>query len=1048
VNKLNTLLRVVYTLGLCLIWSQFASAQSVLNFAKATVGDASNAGFAVTNPTSGYADVQFTFYGLDGNPVPGLVNPVRYQLAPKAQISMLATELFAASQADGWVQVTSPTSGLTGFYLTGNFANKLEGSDSAPAALTQVIPVIREDLPNTTELVILNPNSGSSNSSVIITFYTASGAELGTTTQILSSHQAVRIRPSAIVPNLPQSNVSARISVSSGPAVAATAIINRGNALLFAIGQPDDQAPTNMRIVPQFVSGSGFDPVLVLVNPNASPVTGTVTLFGEDGGGAAPLNAPSVRPFSVPANGSLSLTTVDIINTLFFSPVTLNGWLRIDTGNVALDGLLILDQGQSMTAVPLQSSARTQMLYSDVFETQTTLTGLALVNPGPAAANVDMFLMAGDGTTFAQTSITIAPFSKFSKLVRELLPDVLNESGSYVFLRSSAPIFGVGMVTSPNTVIFEVPPAAVPAAFTPDPAGTTPRIQLDSGTAVQSNSTLRISVTATSYDLVFSVDNQIISSRQIAPGVPTFIVTLPTLEPGYVNLRMYSISTGADSPPVALHVLPPDGSPTQNISGRALYQKIDVTDSGLDLNHPVKFPIRNARVEVVNSTSQAIVGVAETDARGRFTVPVPSDPNLTIRVVSRLRSFDLWVGDNTNSNALYSISAPVDGRQAVSGLLLTDTTRLSGAFNILEMVQRANATVKMADPNLVPPPVKIFWSTKNTKRPGNPSLSFIGTSEFFTASNTAYILGDRETDSDEYDDAVIVHEYAHMLAAKFSRDDSPGGSHSLGDMLDPRVAWSEGWANFFSSVVRNDAIWRDSYGSNGTQVLRYDLEDNSSAGDPNPGYWSEASVDTMLWDLYDDHADPGDNVQFSFAQIWRAFTDLTNDRFVYLPYFLDHFISRVPSSVNDVVTMSQLRNIDYQPAGQPSVTNPFPTPIAIGSVATGWVDSYSLKQWNLITSSHFYTFTTTGGATSIRMDITGNGPGNNAAANDLDLFLMDSNGRVIDKSDTGLDGQAERISDRLPAGTYVVEIRSYYTKAGTGNYSFNSGDYRLSVSVQ
>jgi hypothetical protein len=117
-------------------------------------------------------------------------------------------------------------------------------------------------------------------------------------------------------------------------------------------------------------------------------------------------------------------------------------------------------------------------------------------------------------------------------------------------------------------------------------------------------------------------------------------------------------------------------------------------------------------------------------------------------------------------------------------------------------------------------------------------------------------------------------------------------------------------------------------------------------------------------------------------------------------------------------------------------------------VATGYVDSYSRSQFNLITSSHFYTFTTTGGATSIRMDIVDPGPGNNAAANDLDLFLMDANGRQIDKSDTGLNGQSERISDRLPAGTYVIEIRSYYTKGGTGNMVFNSGDYRLSVLVQ
>src|SRR5204862_8066258 len=95
--------------------SQAASAESVLNFVKATVNERVNASFAVTNPTSGYSDVTFTFYGTDGNPVSsGLVNPVRYRVAPKGQFSMRVNELFAGSRIDGWVQAVSSTNGLIG----------------------------------------------------------------------------------------------------------------------------------------------------------------------------------------------------------------------------------------------------------------------------------------------------------------------------------------------------------------------------------------------------------------------------------------------------------------------------------------------------------------------------------------------------------------------------------------------------------------------------------------------------------------------------------------------------------------------------------------------------------------------------------------------------------------------------------------------------------------------------------------------------------------------------------------------------------------------
>src|SRR6185436_4366677 len=146
---------------------------------------------------------------------------------------------------------------------------------------------------------------------------------------------------------------------------------------------------------------------------------------------------------------------------------------------------------------------------------------------------------------------------------------------------------------------------------------------------------------------------------------------------------------------------------------------------------------------------------------------------------------------------------------------------------------------------------------------------------FNPTTNSAYILGDRNTDSDEFDDSVLLHEYAHLLAAKFSRDDSNGGTHLLGDSLDPRIAWSEGWADFFSSAARGSSIYRDSKGPN--NVLRMDLEDNVPIGD-HPGYSSEASVAGLLWDLFDENADKDDTAQFPFASIWNAFTDLVKDR--------------------------------------------------------------------------------------------------------------------------------------------------------------------------
>ncbi len=367
-------------------------------------------------------------------------------------------------------------------------------------------------------------------------------------------------------------------------------------------------------------------------------------------------------------------------------------------------------------------------------------------------------------------------------------------------------------------------------------------------------------------------------------------------------------------------------------------------------------------------------------------------------MLSRLRSSDLQVVDFPATRLLYSISIPFDPRES-SHPLIVDRGRVSGAFNILELIQRSNDMIHLASPSSIPPAPTIFWSTSNT-------YSTIGTTHFNLSNNTAVILVDRRlnsnADSDEFDDAVITHEYGHLDAARLSRDDSPGGPHGIGELLDPRLSWSEGWANFFSAAVRNDAIYRDSRGPNGSSVYRIDVKDSDPPND-QPGYMSEATVHSLLLDLFDDKPDAGGvNVQYPFSDIWNAFTDLKNDHWVYLPYFLDNFVARHEADADTIRLMATARSIDFQPNVQPSVTNPWPRPVTMADPVTGYVDSLTTQREHLAASAHFFQFTLSSDQmVSVRLDVTGLGPANNPNFNDLDLFLEDINGSVIDFYDAG-----------------------------------------------
>jgi hypothetical protein len=480
--------------------------------------------------------------------------------------------------------------------------------------------------------------------------------------------------------------------------------------------------------------------------------------------------------------------------------------------------------------------------------------------------------------------------------------------------------------------------------------------------------------------------------------------------------------------------------PVHEIRGLAVYEKIPVASTGLDLEAPRIRPIRGAGVEALDPISGAIVTVAETDARGRFVLSLPSPGRYRVRVVSRLVAGDVFVMDNTRDDAIWSVSA-----EAMTGdpLLLwaTDRTRAAGAFNILDVIRRANAFVRTLEDGIGLPPLTIFWSPLNTDDPETLTGSFVGGTRFDSQGNYAVVLGDRQRDSDEFDDDVILHEYAHFLAARFSRDDSIGGPHAPGDVLDPRVAWSEGWANFFSALVRADPVYRDAYYG---RVLEYDLESNLPGSEP-PGYWSERTVHAFLWDLADDGQDSGDSIQVDPRALWNAFRQLADDAFVYFPTFLDRLAAGGALDAPALEQLARIHSLDYRVGSGRRGAPSFPRVIE-GRTATGEVDSWSAGRTNLARSAHLYTFYTTGGAVTLDLEITGPGYARNPAANDLDLYLMDERGRLLRGSNSGGNGEPERIATFLPEGTYVVEIRSFFGRGSPRRPAeFNSGAYRLTV---
>src|SRR5690606_16747863 len=76
--------------------------------------------------------------------------------------------------------------------------------------------------------------------------------------------------------------------------------------------------------------------------------------------------------------------------------------------------------------------------------------------------------------------------------------------------------------------------------------------------------------------------------------------------------------------------------------------------------------------------------------------------------------------------------------------------------------------------------------------------------------------------------------------------DSLGGSHSLNDALDKRVAWSEGFSNAFSAIALDDPFYRDSYGPQQGIVFGFAIDSTNHAP---AGWFNEGSVQSVMYNF-------------------------------------------------------------------------------------------------------------------------------------------------------------------------------------------------------
>lgn|GEM_PF-813188 len=323
------------------------------------------------------------------------------------------------------------------------------------------------------------------------------------------------------------------------------------------------------------------------------------------------------------------------------------------------------------------------------------------------------------------------------------------------------------------------------------------------------------------------------------------------------------------------------------VGGVAQYERVPVKfddafgASALDYEQIRQEPIAGATVQLVAGTT--VLRTSTTGEDGSYRLAVPSDAAsgqpLTVRVLAESRRPRLQVADNTAGGRVFALeSEPFEpGANVVFVDLLASSgwtgsgyqERAAAPFALMDTVRRASWS-------LVPqwldslPRLTIFWSEGNRPVSGDEADGAIGTSHFQVDKDALYVLGAEDEDTDEYDTAVVVHEWGHFLFARgLGRSDTIGGTHGAGYVLDARTAYEEGVCNVLGAItgLAGGNYYSDTSGPLQGRGWLEKLDENL-AYDPIPGWYSEGSVQTLVFDLFDaanDAAEDFDNVSYGAA---------------------------------------------------------------------------------------------------------------------------------------------------------------------------------------
>jgi len=320
----------------------------------------------------------------------------------------------------------------------------------------------------------------------------------------------------------------------------------------------------------------------------------------------------------------------------------------------------------------------------------------------------------------------------------------------------------------------------------------------------------------------------------------------------------------------------PGGTGSITLQGTLTYADKHYDSTGFTGKTQI-LPVRFTRVELLDSNN-AVVSRHASNQTGHYQLQAPKTGNYRLRILTQTHSpcYDLDIQLHDLDDDLMAVTQAVNltAVKNTRDIFIENSHSLAGAFNILDVYTTATEFILHTNSQL-PPALKVYWSPgKHDKG----TYYCLQTDLYCPHGPGIYVLsGASYEDTDEFDDDVLWHEYGHFVAEKYAQDNSEGGQHGLRqNNLDLRLAFSEGWGNFFPLAIKHwllatnpnilslatstaDNIYVDTSGSSGWS---YDF--SIPPASPYIYASNEVAVTSLLkrW-----------QTDYGFEQVWRVMTD-------------------------------------------------------------------------------------------------------------------------------------------------------------------------------